>query len=124
MLFKFHMLVSKKCIADALQNRCSKKFRKFHRETLVLESLFNKAGLLAYNFIKKRLRRRCFPVKFAKFSRTYFLQNNSGGCFCGFIEVHCRLQLYDCSEDYIILNHRDENFGLSLKFMFQNIQLS
>ena len=43
---------------------CSWKFDKFHRKTPVLESLFDKvAGL---NFIKKRLQRRCFPVKFAK----------------------------------------------------------
>ena len=28
-----------------------------------------------------RLQRRCFPVKFAKFLRTPFLQNTSGGCF-------------------------------------------
>ena len=43
---------------------CSWNFDKFHRKTPVLESLFDKvAGL---NFIKKRLQRRCFPVKFAK----------------------------------------------------------
>ena len=48
----------------------------------VLESLFNKyTGLKAYDFIKKRLRHRCFPVKFAKFLRTPFLHNTSGGCF-------------------------------------------
>ena len=41
---------------------------------------FNKvADLKAWNFIEKRLQHRCFPVKFAKFSRTHFLQNNSGG---------------------------------------------
>ena len=32
----------------------------------------------AYNFIKKRLWHRCFPVNFAKFLRTSFLQNTSG----------------------------------------------
>ena len=37
-----------------------KKFRKFYRKTLVLESLLT-------FFIKKRLQHRCFPVKFAKF---------------------------------------------------------
>ena len=26
----------------------------------------------AYNFIKKRLQHRCFPVKFAEFQRIYF----------------------------------------------------
>ena len=35
------------------------------------------------NFIKKRLWYGCFPVSFAKFLRTPFLQNTCGGCFCG-----------------------------------------
>ena len=48
-------------VADLLQNRCSSKFRKFYKKTLVLESLFNKvAGRQACNFIEKRLQRRCF----------------------------------------------------------------
>ena len=35
------------------------------------------------NFIKKRKKKcRCFPIKFVKFLRTTFSQNNSGGCFC------------------------------------------
>ena len=35
----------------------------------------------ACNFIKKRTQHRSFLVNIAKFSRTAFLQNNSGGCF-------------------------------------------
>ena len=31
--------------------------------------------------LKKRIWHRCFPVNFAKFLRTPFLQNTSGGCF-------------------------------------------
>ena len=31
--------------------------------------------------LKKSLWHRCFPVNFAKFLRTPFLQNTSGGCF-------------------------------------------
>ena len=39
----------------------------------MLESLFNKvAGLNAGNVIKKRLQRRSFPVKFAKFFKKNF----------------------------------------------------
>ena len=50
--------------ADVLQNKCSKKFHVFYRKTLVLESPFNKvAGLMARNFIKKRLQHICFPIK-------------------------------------------------------------
>ena len=48
----------------------------------MLDSLFNKvSGLKACNFIKKRLQRKCFSVNIAKFLRTAFLQNTSGGCF-------------------------------------------
>ena len=36
----------------------------------------------ACNFAKKRLRHRCFPVKFEKFLRTPFSWNTSSGCFC------------------------------------------
>ena len=63
----------KQSFADVLQNRCSWKFRKFHRKTLVSESPFNKvAGLEACDFVKKRLWHKYFPVKFAKFLRTPF----------------------------------------------------
>ena len=44
-----------------------------HRKTPVLAALFDKiAGIQVCKFIKKRLQRRCFPVKFAKFFRTPF----------------------------------------------------
>ena len=39
----------------------------------MLKSHFNKvADQKACNFVKKKLRHRCFPVKFAKFFRTPF----------------------------------------------------
>ena len=45
---------------------CSKTFRNINRKAPVSDSLFNKAaGLHAFNFIKKRLQHRCFPVKIA-----------------------------------------------------------
>ena len=48
----------------------------------MLEYLFNKvAGFKNCNVIKKRLQHRCFTVKFAKFLKTPFLQNNANGCF-------------------------------------------
>ena len=48
-----------------------------NKKTFLLESLFNKvAGIQSYYFIKKRLQHRCFPVKFAKFLKnTYFEEN-------------------------------------------------
>ena len=42
----------------------------------VLESILNKgSGLKACSFIKKRFYHRCFPVKFAKFLTTFFLEH-------------------------------------------------
>ena len=35
--------------------------------------------------LKKRPWHRCFPLNFAKFLRTPFLQSTSGGCFCKFL---------------------------------------
>ena len=49
---------------DLLQNRCSYTFCKVNRRKPVLESLFNK--------VAKRLKHRCFLVKFTKFLRTPF----------------------------------------------------
>ena len=46
----------------------------------MLESLLE-SDLKASNFIKKKLQHRCFPVNMAKFLRTAFLWNTSGGCF-------------------------------------------
>ena len=42
------------------------------------------ACLKACNFIKTTLQLKCFPVKFAKFLRTPFLQITSGGWICIF----------------------------------------
>ena len=64
------------------------------RKTPVFESLLNKvARLEACHFIRKRLQYRCFPVNIAKFLRTVFLKNTSGGCFCaiyssGFYDIY------------------------------------
>ena len=50
-------------------------FLKISQEHLSQSLFFNRlAGLRP----KKRLWHRCFPVNFAKFLRTPFLQNNSG----------------------------------------------
>ena len=96
-------------------NRCSLKFRKFHRKTPGLESLFNKvASPQACNLIKKRLQHRCFPMKYAKFLRTPFLQKTSGGCFFihkeklrhakTFLEIFSKLIIYTIhiDLDYLI----------------------
>ena len=64
------------------KKRCSQNFRKIYRKVLCQSLFFNKvAGLRPTTLLKKRLWCRCFPVNFAKFLRTSFLQNTSGGCF-------------------------------------------
>ena len=79
-LLKFLKQFQKKIHAEAavlrcLQDRCPEKIRKLHKETPVLESLFN--------FLKKspeirRLQHRHFHVDFTKLLRTPFLPTKSG----------------------------------------------
>ena len=58
-------------------------FAKFTGKHLCQRLFFNKvAGLRPSTLLKKRLWHRCFPVNLAKFLRTPFSQNTSGGCFC------------------------------------------
>ena len=53
-----------------------KNFANFTEKHLCHSLFFNKfAGFQAWNFIKKWLQHKCFPVNFAKFFRTPFLQN-------------------------------------------------
>ena len=89
--------IQKQSFKDDFQNQCSLKFRKFHKKTPVLESLVNKVtDRKAYNFIKKRLHHRCFPVKFAKLFIEYlFSQHTSGGCFCR--SMYSYVDRYSCS---------------------------
>ena len=80
------------------------KFHKFHRKTLVLESLFNKvAGLKVWKFIKKRLQHKCFPVKFMKFSRTPI-----------FINICERLLLINWTSTFISKCKLKEEFSICL----------
>ena len=65
--------------------RCSirrgvlRNFSKFTGKHLYQRPFFNKLAGLAWpaTLLKKRLWHRCFPVNFAKFLRTAFLQNTS-----------------------------------------------
>ena len=60
---------------EAVVRRCSVKISLYSQEKNLCQSLFfNKvAGLTSAALLKKRLWHRCFPVKFAKFSRTLFV---------------------------------------------------
>ena len=59
-----------------------KDLAMFTGKHLCWSLFFNKyEGFKVCNFLKKRLQHKGLPVKFAKFLRTPFLQNTSGGCF-------------------------------------------
>ena len=59
-----------------------RNFANFTGKYLCQSLFFNKvAGLMLATLLKKRLWYRSFPLKFAKFLRTLFLQNTSSGCF-------------------------------------------
>ena len=51
----------------------------------MLESLFKSWRTKPCNIIKKRLQHRCFPLNIAKFLKTAFLEDTSGGCFWFFV---------------------------------------
>ena len=56
-----------------------RNFTKFTGKHLCQSLFFNKvAGLSPAALLRKRLWHRCFPVNFAKFRRTPFLQSTSG----------------------------------------------
>ena len=79
---KINTLISN---AEAVAQRCSVK--KVFLEILqnsrenTCARVTSVIKLQACNFIKKRLRHRCFPMNIAKFLRTLILQNISDGCF-------------------------------------------
>ena len=64
----------------------------FHRETPVLESLFNKVADL--NFIKKSLQHNCFPIKFAKFVRTIFFTEHLQWLLHTLIDGECESKVH------------------------------
>ena len=71
-------------IIRSSHRRCSvekgvlRNFAKFTGKHLCQSPFFNKvAGLRPATLLKKKLWHRCFPVNFAKFLRTPFLQNTS-----------------------------------------------
>ena len=79
---EFNMILVQKFRSS--HRRCSVRkgvlgnFAKFTGKHLCQSLFFNKvAGLRLATLLKKRLWHRCFPVNFAKFLRTPFLQNTS-----------------------------------------------
>ena len=64
---------------------CFVKTRSTHPEVFCEKGVLRpeKKRLQPWHFIEKETLAQhiCFPVNFAKFVRTFFLQNTSGGCF-------------------------------------------
>ena len=85
MTFPFCRLASEAAVRGVLYKKVVLKISQIQRKTPVFakstgkhlcQSLFFNEETC--NSIKKRLWHRCFPVNFAKFLRTIFLQNTSG----------------------------------------------
>ena len=81
----------------------------------MLESLFNKvADPKFYNFIKKRLQHRCFPVNIAKFLKTpYFeehLRTAAISDFLNFLEYSTLLQYFPVFSSWIPATFSDKQF--------------
>ena len=68
-----------------LKMRCSVKKGVLKNEVFCKKGVLKAANLTLTTLLKKRLWHRCFPVKFVKFSRIYFLLNASGGCFWNYL---------------------------------------
>ena len=65
-----------------------RNFAKFTGKHLCQSLFFDKVAILRpATLLKKRLWHRCFPVNFAKFLRTPFLQNTSGRLLLQIAEV-------------------------------------
>ena len=95
---------------QSVKGRKVENFRKIRKKTLVSESLFWKSCKSeAYNFIKKRLQHRCFPMNIAKFSWRPFLQNTSGGCFF-------RLRFLSCSTSVSISLTGQTTYNIDIFF--------
>ena len=88
--------------------RCSvrkgvlRNFTKFTGKHLCQRLFFNKvAGLRPATLLKKSLWHRCFPVNFAKFLRTPFLQNTSGRLLLEGLLTNLKLSCTNLNEDPI-----------------------
>ena len=90
-LLHFHEFWNQQCwfiLFCSLRKRVLRNFAKFTGKSLCQSLFLNKvAGLRPAILLKKSLWHRCFPVNFAKFLRTPFLQNISGRLLLYFEEI-------------------------------------
>ena len=83
----------------SMQKGVLRNLTKFTGKHLCQSLFFYNVVGQAWNFIKKRLWHRCFPVNFVTFLRTTFLQNTSGGCFCHLLSI---IQYCNFSHDFTL----------------------
>ena len=96
------MKICSPCRFRSSHQRCSMEkgvlinFTKFTEKHPCKSLFFNKvAGLRPATLLKKSLLHRCFPVNFANFLRTPFLQNTSGRLLLPFnIEIFSTFTFY------------------------------
>ena len=92
----------------SMKKRCSQKFLKIHRKQMCLSLFFNTAaGLRTATLLKKRLWQRWFPVNFAEFLRTPFLNNNPRRLLLSIWLPKCQVTSSRC-EDLILLHFTSE----------------
>ena len=127
---------SRQSTAASSQNTCPKVFYKINIKSIHPEVLFNKRCLL----FKKRLRHKCFPVNFAKFSRAHFLEVNTIAkqvFFCNSSKIFITANFYIFSDfcfiicenpqfptdwSHLLKKSLMENF-ISCTLLFADIQL-
>ena len=81
-----------RCRPDVFSKKGTlKSFTKFTEKHQCRSLFLNKVAGLSLTLLKKRLWHRCFPVNFAKFLRTPFLQNTSKPLHSKLIKTYRKL---------------------------------
>ena len=104
---------------EAVVQRCSVK--KMFLE--VSQNLQENTCARVSTLLKKKTWHRCFPVNFAKFLRTSFLQNTSGGCFCCyFLFTYFMYSLLFAVFIYVLFTNRYYNCTSKVRQMNNMLQ--
>ena len=109
----------------SLQQLTIKKYGTTSNQQYLCQRLFSNkvAGLRPATLLKKSLWHGCFPLNFAKFLRTSFLQNTSGRLFLNSEETK-PLKKSSWSEIFAALGIASELFFFLSGFSFTNIHES
>ena len=98
-----------------------RNFTKFTGKHLCLSLFFNKvAGLRSATLLKKRLRRRCFPVNFVKFLRATFYKEHLWWLLLtilfGFYFIATFLRSFNQLQNHLKFYNFDHDFEVRCKF--------